>query len=131
MSRRLLALLALFLAAGCATTAPGRGPESDTGDPPSASAETHGLRPAGEALLIQGVNERRAGDYRAASATLERALRIEPSAAVLWLELARVRLMAGDTEQAEQLARKAHSLAGDDASVAGQAEEIVSEATRQ
>src|SRR5690606_13791533 len=78
---------------------------------PGSEATRGGLSPAGEALFIRGANERRAGNYGAASATLERALRIEPTAPELWLELARVRLLQGESRQAEQLARKAESLA--------------------
>jgi Flp pilus assembly protein TadD len=111
-SRVLLAILVLLTAAGCAATAPGRTPEGASGDASGvASRAPGGMGAAGEALLIQGANERRSGDYGAASATLERALRIEPSAPALWLELARVRLLEGNYAQAEQLARKAGSLA--------------------
>lgn len=129
MNYRLLALLVLLGAAGCATTVPGGAPGDASSPVP---AERRGeLSPAGEALLIQGANERRAGDYGAASATLERALRIEPSAPALWLELARVRLLQGNREQAGQLARKARSLAGNEAAIANQADAILRETTEQ
>ncbi len=132
MSRHLAFLLAMLVLAGCATTSPGRVPAGQPGATAPAPADAgRGLSAAGEALLIQGANARRSGDYGAASATLERALRIEPSAPAVWLELARVRLQEGKLAQAEQLARKARSLAGDDVAIAGQAESIISEAGRQ
>ena len=129
---RALAVLALLAAAGCATTVPGTAPDGDRGvASPETAGREDGLGPAGEALLIQGANERRAGDYRAASATLERALRIEPGAPALWLELARVRLLEGDPGQAEQLARKAGSLAAPGSPLADDSRQVIEEARRQ
>jgi tetratricopeptide (TPR) repeat protein len=49
-----------------------------------------------------------------AAASLERALRIEPRNARLWQELARVRLMQGDYEQAESIAARSNTWAGND-----------------
>jgi Flp pilus assembly protein TadD len=129
MNHRLLVLLALLGAAGCATTVPERAPGDASSPVP---VERRGsLSSAGEALLIQGANERRAGDYGAASATLERALRIEPSAPALWLELARVRLLQDDFRQAEQLARKAGSLAPTGSVLATEAQRVIEEARRR
>ena len=85
---------------------------------------------AGSALLVQSRNERRAGDYARAAATLERALRVEPTAPAVWLELARVRMLEGNYVQAEQLARKAQTLAADNESVARQSQDVISEALR-
>ncbi len=48
-----------------------------------------------------------------AGAALERALRIEPRNPVLWHELARVRLRQRQYQQAEALALKSNSWAGD------------------
>ena len=128
---RALTFLAALVAAGCAATAPGPspGPGSDTAAP--APGKRNGLGPAGEALLIQGANERRAGDYAAAAATLERALRIEPGAPALWLELARIRLLEGDFPQAEQLARKAGSLAAPGSPLADETRQVIEEARRR
>ena len=50
-----------------------------------------------------------------AAASLERALRIEPRNPRLWQELARLRLMEGDYAQAESMAARSNSWAGDDA----------------
>lgn len=131
MTIRALTLLAVLVAGGCATTAPGpaSGPGGDSAAP--APDARNGLGPAGEALLIQGANERRTGDYPAAAATLERALRIEPGAPALWLELARVRLLQGDFAQAEQLARKAGSLAPPGSPLADESRQVIEKARRQ
>lgn len=48
-----------------------------------------------------------AGDFSKATQILERAIRIEPDRAELWIELARVHLKEGNAAQAEQFARKA------------------------
>lgn len=53
------------------------------------------------------------GEYGQASASLERALRIEPRNPALWQELARVRLNQGLYQQAESLAAKSNSLSSD------------------
>jgi len=66
------------------------------------------------ALIAQSREARESGNYATADSTLERALRIEPNSAPLWLEYARLRLSEGDLAQADSLARKAMSLAGDD-----------------
>jgi Flp pilus assembly protein TadD len=90
-------------------------PASDT---PASDARTSS-EPASatETLLIQSRTARDSGDFAAAAAAIERALRIEPNDASLWLEYARLRLAGGDREQAATLAEKAASLAGDDRSI--------------
>ena len=62
-------------------------------------------------LLNQSRSEVAAGDYDAARATLERAVRIAPGDPWLWLELATIHYETGDLRQAEAHARKALSLA--------------------
>ena len=68
---------------------------------------------------------RAAGNYGQATATTERALRIDPNNPALWLELGEIALATGDTKQAETLARKALSLAADDRAVTAQAERLL------
>jgi cytochrome c-type biogenesis protein CcmH/NrfG len=63
------------------------------------------------ALLETAEQQANAGDLEAASASLERAIRIDPRNAVLWYHLATVRLSQGDAQAAEQLAVKSNSLA--------------------
>ena len=55
-----------------------------------------------------------AGRVGNAAASLERALRIEPRNPRLWQELARVRLKQGQYVQAEGIAVRSNSWAGDD-----------------
>jgi len=67
--------------------------------------------PAVVALLDTAEQQANAGDLEAASASLERAIRIDPRNPVLWYHLATVRLAQGDAQAAEQLAVKSTSLA--------------------
>lgn len=64
------------------------------------------------ALLDRAQFDSQAGNRDAAGSSLERALRIEPRNAWLWLELAQLRLAQGQYAQAKTLARKSISFAG-------------------
>lgn len=82
-----------------------------------AAAEPAPLPPASGnraviALLDRAQMDAGAGRPDAASATLERALRIEPRNARLWHELAQLRLAQGQYAQALALAQKSNSFAG-------------------
>lgn len=68
--------------------------------------------PAVIALLTQADQQSRAQQLDAASATLERALRLDPRNAELWYRLAKLRLDQRRPEQAQSLAYKSISLAG-------------------
>ena len=72
------------------------------------------LPAAAAALVAAADQQRRAGDYARAAASLERALGISPQSAELWHQLAAVRLAAGELGQAAQLAARSNALAGDD-----------------
>ena len=94
--QRIFPLAAALLLAGCAVLQP---------SPPQNTAVV--------ALLAKAQTQTTAGQLDQASASLERALRIEPRNPLLWQELARVRLDQGQYRQAENLASKANALAGD------------------
>ncbi|MCB1734434.1 MAG: tetratricopeptide repeat protein [Gammaproteobacteria bacterium] len=80
----------------------------------SVSAEpTPDSPPAVAALLADANRQMRAGNNDAAAAALERALRVQPRDAYLWHRLAYVRLEQGRGSDAESLALKSNSLAGD------------------
>ncbi len=68
------------------------------------------LGTASRALVAQAHAQAKGGDFGQASATIERALRIEPENPLLWIELGRMRLGAADAEQADGMGRKALSL---------------------
>lgn len=69
--------------------------------------------PAVLSLLDRAHKQSAAGELEQAGASLERALRIEPRNALLWQELARVRLDLGLYRQAESLAAKSNGFAAD------------------
>lgn len=91
--------------------------------------ENH-LSPATRSLVTQAHTLLAHGDIDGASATLDRALRIEPSNPLLWIELGRVRLVDGNAHQAEVCARKALALASGDPSAQAQAGHVLADALR-
>lgn len=93
--------------------------------PPPAPPPSSG---ATAALLEQSRQQAAAGNYPLATSSLERALRINPRDAELWLELGRLKLQQGDLAQAENMGRRALSLAGTDATLRRQSEELISAA---
>lgn len=99
---RVLVLAAVVAIGGCAT-AP-RGVPEVASTPVSDNT-------AVAALVSQARVDLEAGRRDRAAAGVERALRIEPRNALLWHELARVRLADGQYPQAEQLAAKSNSFA--------------------
>lgn len=73
------------------------------------------LGPASRALVTQAQAQRKKGDLPGASVSLERAMRIEPNNPLLWIEMGRLRMDQSNYLQAENMARKALSMAvGDD-----------------
>lgn len=82
--------------------------------PPAATPRQFHLGPAASALVTQARNQAGAGEYPAAGATLERALRIEPDNPLLWIELGRVQMGEGNAAQADGMGRKALALATGD-----------------
>jgi hypothetical protein len=133
-SNSIIAALLLTLG-GCAVPQPYQQPPQPTGSAPQAPApvETHpapppgqveqtpsapapvhepSLSPATKALVTQAQSQVSAGNFAVASGTIERALRIEPSNPLLWIELGKVRQAEGNFVQAENMARKALNMAG-------------------
>jgi len=69
------------------------------------------LTPASNALVSQAQAQRRKGDLPGAAGSLDRALRIEPSNPLLWIEMGRLRMDQRNYAQAESMGRKALSMA--------------------
>jgi len=88
--------------------------QKEAAEPPSRAFK---LGPATQALVNQARGQVTKGQLPGASATLDRALRIEPQNPLLWIEVARLRLTEGDTKQAENCARRALLLGSTDVSV--------------
>lgn len=88
------------------------------------------LSPASQALVNQAQAQRRKGDLPGATVSLERALRIEPNNPLLWIELGRLRMDQGNFPQAENMGRKALSMAVGDDSTQSRAWELIAESLR-
>lgn len=113
---RIVVFLAV-LVAGCATQ-PGA-PVSEPAQPAQPPPVTPAIPPHKENIAIAGLMDSAradtaAGNLAGAAASLERALRIEPRNPRLWHELARLRLKQGQHAQAENVAARSNSWAGDD-----------------
>lgn len=120
---------------GSQAPAPGA-PVQGSSQPPAAPVpgEAPPARPrmglAATSLLGQAHAQTAAGEYAAAGATLERALRIEPENPLLWVELGRVQLQEGNATQADGMGRKALALAGGDVEAQGAAWALIAESLR-
>jgi len=109
-------------------TAPGVGAEAPAPSPPP--TRQYHLGPATQSLVTQARAQLARGDLPAASASLDRALKIEPTNPLLWIELGRLRLAENDAHQAEGCGRKALALASGDRSARAQAGRVLADALR-
>lgn len=117
---RILFLFLAALAAGCAAVAP------EQPAPQQQPAEN-----AAVASLMQSAHaDADAGRLASAEANLERALRIDPRNPRLWQQLAGVRLQQGDYPQAESLAARSNSWAGQDNVLRAENWRLIAEARR-
>jgi hypothetical protein len=80
---------------------------------------------AAAALLEQSRSERSSGDLDRAAATLERGLTLSPDDPALWVELAEIRLAQGNAALAQETARKALTLTGDDYALETRARRLI------
>ena len=115
-------------AAQAATAAPPAGPEPRA--PAAPVVHSWRLGAATQSLVTQARAQLANGEAVAASITLDRAVRIEPGNPLVWIELARQRLAAGEPRQAEGIARKALSLASGDPAARAEAQHALGEALR-
>lgn len=69
------------------------------------------LGPASRALVGQAQTQLASKNFAVAASSIERALRIEPDNPLLWIELGKVRQAEGNYVQAENMGRKAVSMA--------------------
>lgn len=119
-------LLPLLLLGACA--APPPVPETKPEPPPppvAAPAPKENIAVAG--LMESARADAAAGKHANAAASLERALRIEPRNPRLWHELARVRAQQGQHAQAENVAVRSNSFAGDDKALRAENWKLIAE----
>jgi tetratricopeptide (TPR) repeat protein len=129
--KRLLFLLAFL--AGCATPPPG--PEPDKPAEEEVPVVTPASPPVKENIAVAGLMETAradaaSGNLANAAASIERALRIEPRNPRLWHELARVRLKQGQYAQAENVAARSNSWAGDDRALRAENWRLIAESRK-
>jgi len=141
------AMIAAFLVvlAGCSLVGRSRNPESGSAaaastpqgteaapvaPAPPAPTRQYRLGGAASSLVAQAHARAAAGDYPAATATLERALRIEPENPLAWIALGRVQLDAGNAAQADNMGHKALALASGDPNAQASAWRLISDALR-
>jgi len=110
------ATIALF---GCATSEKAEMPAVVSDSPKTKKADKPPVAPqkpavAVTSLLGKAERQRKAKDYKQATTTVERALRIAPEDPLLWQKLAEIKLDAGDAEQAEAMSLKSNEYAGDE-----------------
>jgi predicted Zn-dependent protease len=99
----LLLFLPVMLLTACAVLRPGIKPVSEN--------------PAVLMLVEQARTEAADNKLHSAVATIERAQRLEPRNPWLWQELARLHLAQGDHAQAESLAARSNTWAGNDSTL--------------
>jgi tetratricopeptide (TPR) repeat protein len=129
--KRLVFLLAFL--AGCAT--PPSGPQTETPADSEVPVVTPAAPPVKENIAVAGLMETARADVASgnlanAAASLERALRIEPRNPRLWQELARVRLKQGQYAQAENIAARSNSWAGDDRALRAENWRLIAESRK-
>jgi predicted Zn-dependent protease len=86
--------------------------------------------PAVTSLVSSADNSIRHGDYKAASAAIERALRHDPKNADLWHRLAQVRLRQSEYAQVESLSLKSNALSNGNKPLMARNWSLISKARR-
>jgi Tfp pilus assembly protein PilF len=119
-------LLLLVVLAGCAT--PEQQPAPEPPPPPPPLQHKENIAVAG--LMESARSEAASGNLASAAASLERAIRIEPRNPRLWHELGRVRLKQGQYAQAESVAARSNSWAGDDRALRAENWRLIAESRR-
>ena len=131
LSRRCVGGIVLAAAlTGCALAPPDRGPVPATPTDPVPTTAAPQAGPAA-ALLAESRAARADQDYARAETALERAVRIEPSNAALWLEYGDLKLALGEFDQALAFARRAANLAGTDQELRSAASRLIADANRE
>ena len=106
-------------------------PSVEEGQPlPPSNVRNYGLNAASRALVNQANAQRKTKNFVQAAATLERALRIEPSNPLLWLEYGELRMDEGNYAQADNMGRKAVASAGGDVRTQSRAWRLIADSLK-
>lgn len=112
------------------SAAPGTAPPAAPGERPAAPSRQYRLGAASSALVAQAHTQAGGGEFAAAAATLERALRIEPDNPLLWVELGRLHLQQDNAGLADSMGRKALALATGDPDAQASAWRLIADSFR-
>ncbi len=126
-----LGVLSCLLFQGCATyppRQPTRYPQPETKPPIQEPQQTGTIAADFSRQAAKQVDQ---GRLDLAAATLERGLRVAPKDAILWSNLADVKLRQKQYQQAESLAAKSNSLAGGNTSIVEINKLIIDQARRR
>jgi len=96
----------------------------------SASHSSSNANAAITSLVSSADNSIKRGDYRAASAAIERALRHDPKNADLWHRLAQIRLRQSEYAQVESLSLKSNALSNGNKPLMARNWSLISKARR-
>lgn len=100
--------------------------------PPAASMQRQfTLGPAATALVGEAHAEEQSRNFGLAAQTLERALSIEPGNPLVWIELGRENILAGNPTQAYGMGRKALYLASGDPRTQARAWQLIAASLRE
>lgn len=89
-------------------------PEEQLPPAPPPTTRSYTLKPASRSLVNQAQTQLKSKDFGGAATNLERALRIEPSNPLLWIEYGKLRFIEANYAQADNMGRKAVTLASGD-----------------
>ncbi len=98
--------------------------------PPPPVPKEFVLGAAATALVGEAHTQERSRDFGLAAQTLERALSIEPRNPLVWIELGRENILAGNPTQAYGMGRKALYLASGDSRAQARAWELIAASLR-
>lgn len=118
-------------AAAPAQPAPLQGGAGQPQQPAPLSQKQFSLGPAATALVDEAHAQERSRDFGVAAQTLERALSIEPRNPLVWIELGRENILAGNPAQAYGMGRKALYLASGDARTQARAWQLIAASLRE
>ena len=110
------------------TPPPAEPPPAPAETPPPQPPRSYELGAAARSLVEQAHAQAAGGNYVVAAGSIERALRIEPNNPLLWIELGQVRQSEANYAQAENLGRKALSLATGDPRTQSSAWRLIAQA---
>ena len=109
---------------------PGQTPAPMPPEPPPPQQQQFALGAAATALVDDAHTQEQSHNFGLAAQTLERALSIEPRNPLVWIELGRENILAGNPAQAYGMGRKAVYLATGDAHAQASAWQLIAASLR-